>query len=103
MEFKDKIYNGKTVSEIFAQRGENVKPSEMIREEVYLLEKNKYQSDIIHKHEDVYQDILFAAVQLFDTGSIFRYGYVPISKMGSIYKATPDQIELLNFIHKSAL
>lgn len=43
MEFKDQIYNGKTIAEIFDQRGERVEPSQMTTGDMYLFKKKQYQ------------------------------------------------------------
>ena len=97
MEFKDEIFNGKTVAEIFAQRGKEVNPSEMIEGEVYLLTKWVFIWDIIHRHSHIENTKeLWAQKQLFDDGDVFQRGCISENHMQNIFEATQDQIELLN-------
>lgn len=96
MKFKDQVFNGKTVAEIFAQRGEKVEASQMVTGEVYFLEHKSYEWDVLHRHNEIIENRMYDTICLFDDGGKFMGGYFLCSDMGNIFKATLDQIELLN-------
>lgn len=96
MEFKDQIFNGKTIAEIFDQRGERVEPSQMTTGDMYLFEKKQYQWDALRIYSKINGNRIYVFLSLYDDGDMIDDGWIELLEVGSIFKATPDQIELLN-------
>lgn len=93
MDFQETTFNSQLLSEIFAQRGKEVK--RLSAGKTYLLTKKTYEWDIIHLHRKSENELLWTNAQLFDDGDMLRYGYIRITDMSAIFEATPDQIALL--------
>lgn len=93
MDFQKTTFNNKFVSEIFAQRGRKVKRLSVGK--TYLLTHKIYPWNIIHLHKKNQNELLWTNGELFDDGGIYYHGYVQITNISEIFKATPDQIALL--------
>lgn len=81
--------------EIFAQRGEQVQPKNMVKGEIYLTTQNGavWISRLL-----VMQDKTFWATENLSISGFYLAGkeYENISEESAFFKATPDQVELLN-------
>lgn len=85
----------KKFDEIFAQRGEQVQPENMVREGVYLLEFEK--GLVLHVHRYTFQGKIFRFVNLMPSGRIHthREGVLTEKDITGCWEATPDQKEYL--------
>ena len=95
MEYKDELFNGKKIGDIFAQRGKQVYFHEMEEGKVYLLTKKDFEWDLIQKHERTEREKLWNKGVLFDDGSFVEEGFINAYNEGAFFLATPDQIALL--------
>ncbi len=92
----------KKFDEIFAQRGEQVQPENMVKGEYYFLDRSK--RSYIFNFTDVAGENIFAEYILCKSGLLIDpvqfdgRTWVVRVKGGtlSLFKATPDQVELLN-------
>ena len=95
-----KSVNGKTFDEIFAQRGIEVDKMTLKDGEVYLFDqKGLFDWDFIgriSKEKSPIFHIWFDSPQIASDGKVRNYGGIYYSEVTAFYKATPDQIDLLN-------
>ena len=86
--------------EIFAQRGAQVQPENMVAGKVYLLDqKASWGTAVLHLHKSRDAEHLYRVINLFEnTGCAYSSegGCTLIEDASAFYEATPDQIELLN-------
>ena len=104
MKFLEQEFNGKKVGEIFAQRGKEVQPEEMVRGRVYLISQNlrtgKDWGSIFAFAKLNGKNIHIANKLLFDDGTgveqdSFENKHMLNDNDDHFFEATPDQIELL--------
>lgn len=87
--------NNKTFDEIFAQRGEQVQPENMVREGTYLLTFER--GTVLHVHKYTSQGKIFRYANLMQSGRIHTHfgGVLNENDLTGCWEATPDQKEYL--------
>lgn len=96
----NKIVNGLSLDAIFAQRGIEVDKRTLKEGEVYLFDqKGRFDWDWIGRistEKSPIFDICFDNPHIASDGEISNYGGLDYCDVTAVYKATPDQIDLLD-------